>query len=380
MNESKHLSLPAPHFATRAFSPILARACMRAHAVARPRLHRFVRLVTNDADAPLPAVLEIKTPSELDGVVPRSHVQAIVFDFYADWCGPCKTLAPALERAVKAHWPKAALVKLNADAQELAPVMEQLRISSLPTVMGMSRGRFVDQFRGAIPESDVVKFVDNLVKDLGSDDGEDGADDDAKGADVEDSEGATAAALEATFGGGCGVLGDAATRERLTSALSSVVNDRNVGPELKSRAFAASAMLALRGDPADLAAARELIAHGRALVNGFPEPKELAAAEARVDIADDIATIEGIDDVDARRKAHEASPKEFASVRAYALALYAKGDMAGACEVALRSVKPAFGSSREDGKNLVVKLVGACAPGDPLAEATRRKLASSFFL
>ncbi|ABO98194.1 predicted protein, partial [Ostreococcus lucimarinus CCE9901] len=84
----------------------------------------------------------------------------IVFDFYADWCGPCKQLTPTLERIIKERYPKVALVKLNADAPALAPVMEQLRISSLPTVMGLSRGRFVDQFKGAIGESDVVKFVD----------------------------------------------------------------------------------------------------------------------------------------------------------------------------------------------------------------------------
>lgn len=352
--------------------PLALRAFTRR---ARPPPRRAFAIAASKPDVPLDAVVEVKEPRELDFIVPRSHAQAIVFDFYADWCGPCKTLTPTLERAVRAKWPKVALVKLNADAPALAPVMEQLRISSLPTVMGMARGRFVDQFRGAIPEADVIKFVDALVKDLEAGAGESEGE---KAGDGEDVEGSTRAATDVLFAGTVTAV-DAATRERLAATLSGVINSE-AGPELKCRAFAASAMLAIRSEPMDVAGARDLLSHGRALVKGFAAPKELDVAEARVTIAEEIAMISGVNDVDARRAAHDAAPKDFEALRAYALALFARGDLPGACDVALRAVKPSFGSNRDEGKNLVVKLIGACANGDPLAEATRRKLSSLFFL
>lgn len=352
--------------------PLAVRAFARRTA---PIRRRAFATATSKSDTPLDAVVDVKEPRELDSIVPRSHTQAIVFDFYADWCGPCKTLTPALERAVRAKWPKVALVKLDADAPALAPVMEQLRISSLPTVMGMARGRFVDQFRGAIPEADVIKFIDALVKDLEAGTGESEGE---KAGDGEDLEGSTEAATGVLFAGTVSAVDDA-TRERLAATLSRVINSA-AGPELKCRAFAASAMLAIRSEPMDVEGARELLSHGRALVKGFAAPKEFDLAEARVTIAEEIVKLGVMDDVDARRAAHDAAPKDFEALRAYALALFARGDLPGACDVALRAVKPSFGSNRDEGKKLVVKLIGACAIGDPLAEATRRKLSSLLFL
>ena len=326
------------------------------------------------------AINEIKSPRELDEIVPASHTTAIVFDFYADWCGPCKQLTPTLERIIKERYPKVALVKLNADAPALAPVMEQLRISSLPTVMGLSRGRFVDEFKGAIGESDVVKFVDGLIRDLelGG-----GATREEEGVGEEDGdaaatrEDAVAATFAATF------AADATTRERIAKTLSEVINAKeNVGPELKCRALAASAMLAIRGDAPDAEGARRLVDAGRGLVKGFAEPRELACAEAWIGLVSDIKTFGVSTDVGALEAAHEAEPKNFDAVRALALARFASGDQSGAFDVALLAVKAGFGANeiREEGKKLVVQLISACAPGDPLAEATRKRLASAWFI
>ena len=306
-------------------------------------------------------------------------------DFYADWCGPCKTLAPALERVVRARFPKCELVKLNADAPALAPVMEQLRISSLPTVMGLSRGRFVDQFRGSVPEEAVARFVDALIADLEA--GRDGGDEapaSAPSADAgADAETVTREATEAAFAGTIGALEmEDDARDRLAASLAAVLNAKEgAGPEVKSRAFAASAMLALRGRPADADGAKELIAAGRKLVNGFAEPRELSVAEARVALAREIDAAGGASDAAAARAAHEASPKDFERLRAFALATYANGDAEHACEIALRSVKPGFGTQevREEGKKLVVALVSAFAEAD-VAEAMRKRLSNLWFL
>ena len=307
-------------------------------------------------------------------------------DFYADWCGPCKTLAPALERVVRARFPKCELVKLNADAPALAPVMEQLRISSLPTVMGLSRGRFVDQFKGSVPEEAVARFVDALIADLEA--GRAGGDEAAAAApsvDVDadaDAEMVTRRAIEAAFAGTIGALEmEDDARDRLAASLAAVLNAKEgAGPEVKSRAFAASAMLALRGRPADADGAKELIAAGRKLVNGFAEPRELSVAEARVALAREIDAAGGADAA-AARSAHEASPKDFERLRAFALATYANGNAEHACEIALRSVKPGFGTQevREEGKKLVVALLSAFTEAD-VAEAMRKRLSNLWFL
>jgi len=341
----------------------------------------FVRaLTTADKPAIASAIHEITNPRELDEIVPASHTTAIVFDFYADWCGPCKQLTPTLERVVKERYPKVALVKLNADAPALAPVMEQLRISSLPTVMGLSHGRFVDQFKGAIGESDVVKFVDGLIRDLELGDGATGEKEETveEGGDAAATrEDAVTAAFAATF------PAEAATRERIAKTLSEVINAKeNVGPELKCRALAASAMLAIRGDAPDAEGARRLMDAGRALVKGFPEPRELACAEAWIALVSDMQEFGVSTDVDALKAAYDAAPKNFDAVRSLALARFANGDREGAFDVALLAVKAGFGPNeiREEGKKLVVQLISACAPGDPLAEATRKRLASAWFI
>ena len=86
-------------------------------------------------------------------------------------------------------------------------------------------------------------------------------------------------------------------------------------------------------------------------------------------------------DANAAREAHEAAPKDFARLRDFALATYASGDAMHACEIALRSVKPGFGTQevREEGKKLVVALVSAFAEAD-VAEAMRKRLSNLWFL
>ena len=94
-------------------------------------------------------------------VVEASHELPVIVDFWATWCGPCKTLGPALERAVLAAKGKVKLVKIDIDKN---PVFAgQLRVQSIPTVYAFLDGRPVDGFMGAVPESQVKAFVDRLV-------------------------------------------------------------------------------------------------------------------------------------------------------------------------------------------------------------------------
>jgi putative thioredoxin len=94
-------------------------------------------------------------------VLEASREVPVIVDFWAPWCGPCKQLGPALEKAVTEANGAVRLVKVNIDEnQEIA---RQLRIQSIPTVYAFKNGQPVDGFMGAIPESQIRSFIQALI-------------------------------------------------------------------------------------------------------------------------------------------------------------------------------------------------------------------------
>jgi putative thioredoxin len=83
-------------------------------------------------------------------------------DFWAPWCGPCKQLTPVLEKAVKAAKGKVKLTKMNIDEHPAIP--GQMGIQSIPAVIAFSNGQPVDGFMGALPESQVMAFLERITK------------------------------------------------------------------------------------------------------------------------------------------------------------------------------------------------------------------------
>lgn len=119
----------------------------------------------NISPATVPDADLIKDSSEAEfmaDVVDASQTVPIIVDFWAPWCGPCKTLGPQLEDAVRAAKGAVKMVKVNVDeAQQIAG---QLKIQSLPTVYAFYKGQPVDGFQGALPQSEIKAFIDRVVK------------------------------------------------------------------------------------------------------------------------------------------------------------------------------------------------------------------------
>jgi putative thioredoxin len=106
-------------------------------------------------------VKDVTTASFKADVLNASLKAPVLVDFWAPWCGPCKQLAPVLEKAVADAKGKVTLVKMNIDEHPQIP--GQLGIQSIPAVIAFERGQPIDGFMGALPESQVRGFIERLV-------------------------------------------------------------------------------------------------------------------------------------------------------------------------------------------------------------------------
>src|SRR6202041_3210946 len=104
---------------------------------------------------------EVTTASFRADVLTASTRQPVLVDFWAPWCGPCKQLAPALEKAVADSGGKVKLVKMNID--DHPQIAGQLGIQSIPAVIAFDKGQPIDGFMGALPEGQVRGFIERLV-------------------------------------------------------------------------------------------------------------------------------------------------------------------------------------------------------------------------
>jgi putative thioredoxin len=121
--------------------------------------------IIGEVSAPADAIKDGDTASFAVDVIEASRKVPVIVDFWAPWCGPCKTLGPTIEKAVKASGGQVKLVKINVDEnQELA---QQLRVQSIPAVFAFNDGKPVDGFVGAQSESQVKAFIQRLTGDAG---------------------------------------------------------------------------------------------------------------------------------------------------------------------------------------------------------------------
>ena len=123
-------------------------------------------LQTGGAPAPTAApeglIKETTTQGFMKDVIEESKRQPVLIDFWAPWCGPCKQLTPILEKVVKSAKGKVKLVKMNIDDHPAIP--GQMGIQSIPAVIAFVNGQPADGFMGALPEGQVMAFIERLTK------------------------------------------------------------------------------------------------------------------------------------------------------------------------------------------------------------------------
>ncbi len=282
------------------------------------------------------------TASFMADVIDASHDAAVVVDFWAPWCGPCKTLGPALEKAVRDAKGAVRMVKINIDEnQELA---QQMRIQSIPAVYAFKDGRPVDGFVGAVPDSQVKSFVAKL----------------AAGAEV-DSPIAEAVALakEAL------AANDMARAENIFMQVAEHEPDN------------LDAMIGL----ARIAIAKKDFDGARAILAKVPADQDkhadVVALRTGLELAETGAKAAGAaDEMKARL---EKDPKDHQARIDLASALFAAGDREAAIDQLLEAVRRDREWSEQAARKQLVKFFEAIGLGDPLTVQARKRLSSILF-
>ena len=275
-------------------------------------------------------------------VLEASMIQPVIVDFWAPWCGPCKTLGPALEAGVTAAKGRVKMVKINVD--ENPAISAQLRIQSIPTVYAFFQGKPVDGFQGAIPGSQIGQFIAKLVAMAPEPDG--GLADAILAAEQMLDEGAVLDAIE-TF---AAILGEDPDNAQAYAGLI--------------RAHIAAGELNRAQDL--LAAAPEAIL----------KSKDIEAVRAQIELAQQAAQA---GPEDALRATVAADPENRQARFDLAIALHAGGKPDAAIDALLDLFKLDRDWNDGAARAQLFTIFDALGPKDPLVLAGRRRLSSMIF-
>jgi len=300
-------------------------------------------LELNAGPAPADLIKDSSEATFMEDVIEASNDVPVIVDFWAPWCGPCKTLGPALEEAVTAAKGAVKMVKLDVDQNQ--QIAAQLQIQSIPTVYAFYQGKPVDAFQGALPGSEIKAFIDKLVG-LSGGDATGGLDDAVAAAEAMLEEGAAVDAAQ-TF---AAILGE---EPEHAAAYAGLVRAHMATGEMD---------------------------HAQALLDNASETlktsAEVEAAAAQLELAKQAEDAGPIAELTAQV---DGDPDDHQARFDLATALHASGD----AEAAVDQLLELFRRDREwnDGaaKTQLFTVFEAMKPEDPIVLTGRRKLSSMIF-
>jgi putative thioredoxin len=293
------------------------------------------------APAPKAAVKDVTSASFRADVLTASQKQPVLVDFWAPWCGPCKQLAPALEKAVADSNGKVALVKMNID--EHPQIAGQLGIQSIPAVIAFDRGQPVDGFVGALPESQIRGFIERIIGPLAG--------------------GSAALLIEAEE---AAAKGDAEGAAAIYSEILA---------EDPAEVKAIGGLAKLQVAAGQLDQARALLETAPAPAPGKEDPA-IAAAWAAVHVAEQASNVGELAPLE---QAVTVNPNDHQARYDLALALSAKGDREAAADHLLEVIKRDRAWNEQAARKQLLQLFEAWGLMDPATVAARRKLSAIWF-
>ena len=292
--------------------------------------------------APATPVKDVTTASFRNDVIAASTKQPVLVDFWAPWCGPCKQLAPALEKAVADSGGKVALVKMNID--DHPQIAGQLGIQSIPAVIAFDKGQPIDGFVGALPETQIRGFIERLVGPLTS------------GADelLAQAEAATAS-------------GDTASAADLYA---------HILAEDEGNLRAISGLAKIHVEAGDLAQARAVLSMAPAPLPGKDPDPAIAAALAALRVAEQAAELGDLGPLEAKVV---ADPADHQARLDLAVALNAKGERDKAADQLLEIIRRDRKWNDEAARKQLLQFFEAWGLMDEASKTARRKLSAIIF-
>lgn len=289
-----------------------------------------------------------------DKVLAASNTRPVLVDFWADWCGPCKQLMPALEQAVQAAGGQVALVKVNADQNQT--LCAQLRVQSLPTVLAFFRGQPIDGFQGAIPLSQLTQFIDRLVQMAGQ-----------MGADLPQAQQDPVAEALAQ----AKEMSEAGDTETAAALYARILE---VAPDTQAALLGLASLAKKAGDMDQVAELMETL-DSDALED---DADKALAAQLKTALALRAEGTPGAD-IAALEAAIEADPLAHQTRFDLALAYQGQGNLTGAADALLGIVMRDRVWEDDKARKQLVKLFDAAGPTDPFTLTYRRRLSSVLF-
>ncbi|EAQ03965.1 thioredoxin [Pseudooceanicola batsensis HTCC2597] len=293
-------------------------------------------------------IKDVTEENFMQDVIDASQEVPVIVDFWATWCGPCKTLGPMLEKAVTEARGAVKLAKIDVDQnQRLAQALAQqgLPLQSIPTVVAFVQGRPIDMFQGAVPASELDAFIRKAIE-AGGGDTSNGLDDAVAAAEEMLEQGAAADAAE-TY---AAILQEDPAHAAAYAGL--VRSNLALGQIDQAEAI-------LNGAPAEISTA-----------------PELEAAHAQIELARQAADAGPVAELEARV---EADPDDHEARFDLARALHAKGDVEGAIDQLLDLFRRDREWNEGAAKAQLLTIFEALDAKDPIALRGRRKLSSMIF-